>query len=147
MPAGIADRLLRLHFFDNTRGEPDYWQPSDARKSSLTWTVAEADEKEIVLRLEGRALLSKDVDPDKAARGFDLKVTGSLKYDVEKKSITRLDMLVVGDHWGNQTNAKDARPGRQPLGIAFSLVSGKAPGDRIPPQAARELARYLGRDR
>ena len=147
MPAALADRFLRFHFFDNTRGEPDHWERAEVRKSSLTWTVAESDEKEILLRLDGKALLSTDADPAKAVRGFDLAVTGHLRYDVEKKAITRFDLLVVGDHWGDQGNALESRPGRQPLGLAFRLVAGKDAADRIPPQAARELPRYFGRER
>ena len=145
MPAGIADRLLRFHFLDNTRGEPDYWTVAEVRKASLTWTVVGAGDAEVRLRLEGKALLS--ADPIKAARGFDLAVGGELRYDVKAKAITKLDLLVVGDHWGDQYNARDARPGKQPLGIAFGLVGGKEPGERIPPQAARELSRYFGRER
>ena len=147
MPTAIADRLLRFHFHDNTRGEPDYWTSAQVRKSTLTWTVSEASETEIQLRLDGKALLSTDTDPTKAARGFDLAVRGRLRYDVKAKAITKLDLLVVGDHWGDQFNARDARPGKQPLGIAFGLVGGKEPGERIPPQAARELSRYFGRER
>ncbi len=147
MPTGLKDSFLRFHFFDNTRGEPDYWKAAEVRESSLTWTVVESGEKEILLRLDGKALLSTDADPTKARRGFDLAVTGHVRYDVDTKSVTRFDLLVVGDHWGDQGNAVDSRPGRQPLGLAFRLVTGKDAADRIPPQAARELSQYFGRAR
>ncbi len=35
-----------------------------------------------------------------------------------------------------------ARPGRKPLGVAFELVKGDKPDQRIPPQAGREIAAY-----
>ena len=147
MPAALTARFLRFHCLDNTRGEPNYWKPEEVRESSLTWTVIESDAKEILLRLDGKALLSTDANPTKATRGFDLAVTGHLRNDVVSKSITRVDLLVVGDHWGDQSLAIDARPGRQPLGIAFALVSGKETTHRIPPQAARDTSRYFGRQR
>src|SRR5262249_39020986 len=58
MPQRIADRLLRYHLVDNTRGEPPMWQRDHVRSAKLTWTVEEATAAEIRLRLDGSAVLS-----------------------------------------------------------------------------------------
>ena len=47
-----------------------------------------------------------------------------------------------GDHWGRSTFTPGDRSGRKPLGVAFELVAGDKPDQRIPPQAGREIAAY-----
>jgi hypothetical protein len=143
MPAHLAERILRFHLLDNTRGEPNYWQRNQLRKRSLTWIVESVSEKELRLSLEGSALLATDADTAKAARGFDVALRGHLHYDRVRKVITRFDLVAVGEHWGEGTYTRRARPGRKPLGIAFELSPGKAPGDLVPPQGAREVGAYL----
>ena len=56
-----------------------------------------------------------------------------------------LDVLALGEHWGEGRWNGQSRPGRAPLGIAFTLADLDSPADRVPPQAARSLGEYLGR--
>ena len=58
LPARVAERLLRFHLVDNTRGEPNFWRPDEVRRQRLTLTVEEAMAKKLRLRLEGTALLA-----------------------------------------------------------------------------------------
>jgi hypothetical protein len=147
MPRRLADRLLRFHLVDNTRGEPDFWRPGDVRQAELTWTVEEATPASLRLRLDGSALLATVADPDRAGRGFDVRLLGYLHYDRAKGVLDRFDLLAVGDHWGVSTFTPGARPGRKPLGVAMELRRGNDPADLLPPQGARELAAYLGAQR
>jgi hypothetical protein len=147
MPPRLANRLLRFHLLDNTRGEPSSWRPEEVREQSLTWAVEAVTPAEVRLTLRGTALLATAADPAKARRGFDAALLGHLHYDRSRKVITRLDLLAVGDHWGAGPFTGGARPGRKPLGIAFELSPGKEPADRVPPQAAREIDAYWGRGR
>ena len=144
MPRPLADRLLRFHLVDNTRGEPDFWRPGDVRKAELSWTVEEATPASLRLRLDGSALLATDADPDRAKRGYDVRLLGYLHYDRSQGVVDCFDLLAVGDHWGVSTYTPGARPGRKPLGVALELRRGKGPADLLPPQAARELPAYLG---
>jgi hypothetical protein len=66
---------------DNTRGEPDSWRSEDERKADLTWTAEEATPTSLLLRLDGSALLATDADPDRAGRGYDVRLLGYLHYD------------------------------------------------------------------
>jgi hypothetical protein len=147
MPRPLADRLLRYHLVDNTRGEPDFWRPEDVRKAELTWTVEEATPASLRLRLDGSAVLATDADPDRARRGYDVRLLGYLHFDREKGVVDRFDLLAVGDHWGVSTFTPGARPGRKPLGVAMELRRGNDPADLLPPQGARELRAYLGTQR
>ncbi|HZY88248.1 MAG TPA: hypothetical protein VFE78_25655 [Gemmataceae bacterium] len=144
MPRPLADRLLRFHLVDITRGEPDSWRPEDVRKADLTWTAEEATPTSLLLRLDGSALLATDADPDRAGRGYDMRLLGYLHYDRAKGIVDRFDLLAVGDHWGASTFTPGARPGRKPLGVAFELRRGNDPADLLPPQGARWLPGYLG---
>jgi hypothetical protein len=147
LPAAVAERVLRFHLTDNTRGEPDMWRREDVRSQELTVTVEEVTPAAVRLRLDGSALLATRADAAKADRGFDVRLLGGVRYDRAKKAIDRFDVVAVGDHWGQGRFTGGARPGRQPLGVAFELAGGKSAADLVPPQAAREIATYFGRDR
>ena len=97
----------------------------------------------VTLELTGSALMSTEADAKTAKRGFDAALHGRLKYDHEKKAVTELTILAVGDHWGRSAFTPGDRPGRKPLGMVFELVSGKAPAERVPPQASREFDAYF----
>lgn len=145
-PASLAERMLRYHLTDNTRGEPSFWNADQIRARRLQWTVVTASETDLRLRLEGSALMATGEDAKRADRGYEVRLAGILHYDRLRKVIDRLDMVAIGDHWGEGEFTQGARPGRKPLGVAFELSDGKRPADRLPPQAARDLEDYLGRD-
>jgi hypothetical protein len=147
MPAAVTERLLRYHLVDDTRGEPSFWEAKEVRKKRLTWTVEEANDKELRLRLDGSALLATDEDPAKAERGYDVRLFGYLHYDRTRAKIVRFDILALGEHWGSGEFTGEARPGRKPLGVVLELTPGERAADRVPPQAARDPQDYLGRGR
>jgi hypothetical protein len=146
VPRAVAYRLARFHLLDNTRGEPPAWGRQEMRALKLTLTVAEVSDAAVSLRLEGSALLATAADPAKAARGYDARLSGRLRYDRKKRAFDRFDAVAVGEHWGESALTRRARPGRTPLGVAFEL-SGGAAADRVPPQGARWLAGYLRADK
>jgi hypothetical protein len=144
VPPGIVERILRFHLHDNTRGEPEHWRPQEIRTRQLTLTVEEATATTVRLRLDGSALLSTDADPAQARRGFDVRLLGYLTYHPATKTIERFDVVAVGDHWGEGTYTRRARPGRTPLGVAFELARGDSPADQVPPQGIRDAGAYFG---
>ncbi len=147
VPAAVTERVLRFHLTDNTRGEPPMWRREDIRRQDLTLTVEAATPAATRLRLDGAALLSTGADPEKADRGFDVRLLGYVGYDRAARAIDRFDVVAVGDHWGRGPYTGRARPGRTPLGVAFVLANGKAAADRVPPQAIRDPDTYFGRGR
>jgi hypothetical protein len=147
LPSRIAERILRFHLVDNTRGEPPMWARDQVRSRTLTLTVVEATADRVRLRLDGAAVLATDADVARADRGFDARLLGYIDYDRRKKTITRFDLIAVGDSWGEGRFTGGARAGRAPLGIAFDLAAGKLPADRVPPQGIRDRFEYLPRER
>ncbi len=145
MPSRIAERILRFHLVDNTRGEPPMWQRDQIRSQDMKFLVEEVRPEGILLRLEGFAMLATDADLGKAERGYDARLLGYLRYDAKKKAINRFDIVVVGSHWGEGTYTRGARPGKTPLGIAFELTRGDSASNRVPPQGARDLREYFSR--
>jgi hypothetical protein len=146
LPPRVLVRLLRFHFVDNTRGEPNFWGRREVRTQAIQLTVTEVTPKALTLELVGTAVLATDADLDKAKRGYDVAVRGTIRYDREKKAIDRFEGVALGLHWGAGTYTGGARPGRTPLGIAFDLARGDSPLDRVPPQGAREWKSYLQAD-
>lgn len=142
--AAVAERILRFHLIDNTRGEPPMWRKEDIRKSRLTLTVEMVDEAALVLRLNGSVLLATSSAPPAADRGFEAAILGRIRYDRKKESITEFTAVALGDHWGRGTYTGNARSGRTPLGVAFELSPGTSCADKVPPQAAREVDAYFG---
>lgn len=149
MPAAVAQRIARFHLLDNTRGEPAMWRPDEVRKNAMTLTVVEASAERLKLRLDGDVLLSTTAKLPatsqiaKNERGYDVRLLGHIEVDRKKPAVTRFDVVALGDHWGDSTYTRGARPGRTPLGIAFQLADGKQAADAVPPQAAREWNGYV----
>jgi hypothetical protein len=144
LPAAVADRILRFHLVDNTRGEPPMWNKEEVRLQQMTLTVDQVTSERIQLRLDGNALLATDAPLDKGGRGYEVRLLGYLEYNPRDRIIQRFDIVALGDHWGEGTYTRGARPGRTPLGIAFELVRGDLAADRVPPQGARQLHEYFG---
>jgi hypothetical protein len=144
VPKSVAERILRFHLVDNTRGEPDHWTEREIHSQRLSIHVLESSVKEAKLRLEGSALLAQGTDIEKSRRGYDVALLGELTFNNEVQRFTRFDMVALGNHWGQGTFTGRARPGKTPLGVAFELADPANPRDRIPPQGARGVPGYLG---
>lgn len=149
IPAALSARIARFHLVDNTRGEPPMWERDHVRKNALRLTVTEATQSSLKLRLDGEVLLSTTAELPaseevaKNERGYDVHLLGYVEVDRRKPAITRVDIVALGDHWGEGTYTRGARPGKSPFGIAFELADGKHAADAVPPQASRDIGGYL----
>jgi hypothetical protein len=144
LPAAVTERILRFHLIDNTRGEPPMWRREDIRSRDLKLTVTAASPEKVNLQLSGTALLANGPDAATAKNGFDARLFGELRWNRKAQQFERFDIVAIGEHWGEGTFTGGARPGRQPLAIAFELA-GNNPVDRVPPQAARQIGEYFGK--
>ncbi|MEX0714208.1 MAG: hypothetical protein WD278_17875 [Pirellulales bacterium] len=142
----IAERILRFHLVDNTRGEPPFWRADDIRSSRLTVEIEAVTPEQVRLRLEGQALLATDADPARAERGYDASLLGWITFD-RKRQIDAFDIVALGEHWGEGPYTRGARPGRTPLAIVMQLTAGDSPADRVPPAAMRNPQEYLSPSR
>jgi hypothetical protein len=142
LPAKLVERLVRFHLIDNTRGEPPLWSREDVRKCDLRLTCKSLTKTGQRLMLEGTVLLANHADEAKATRGYEARLLGFIEVDGAK--VKSVELVAIGEHWGEGTYTRGARPGRTPLGVYFELTSGKSPADQVPPQGAREWQEYVG---
>jgi hypothetical protein len=144
LPAKLTDRLARFHLIDNTRGEPQLWKPEEIRAHRVTLVVAATTADAVEIRLDGEVLLMTDADPAKAERGYEVRLSGVLRYRPATGTFDKFDLTAVGTHWGEHFDTAPARPGKALLGQSFELA-GEKPGDRVPPQGIRGFDGYYGR--
>ncbi len=154
LPAGIADRLVRRHL--NPRyvydGHSDGLAKDSVRAAELSVTVEAVSAEKIRLRLNGHAKLGKQPAPAVLAGkiasmnqwGYEPTLLGFMEYDPRKQVFTRFDVVALGDQFGKVgLDIGAARPGCQPLGITFELVTGNRPADRVPPGSASTARPYF----
>jgi hypothetical protein len=143
LPDEIAARIARFHLTDNTRGEPNMWQSHEVLRREMTLTVSEVTDQRVQLKLVGSVLLATERDTEKAKRGYDAALLGTIAFDRSTGAVVRFDVAALGDAWGSGTYTRGARPGRNPLAVVFELAAGDRPADKVPPQAMREPTRYF----
>jgi hypothetical protein len=141
LPPAVVRRIARFHLVDNTRGEPPMWRADEVREARLELVAREVTESTLAFTLEGRVSLEER----RGTRGYEARVLGAIEHDRQAGGIRRFDVVAIGEHWGEGPYTRGARPGRTPLGIAFVLAAGDRESDKVPPQAARDLAEYFGR--
>ncbi len=111
------------------------------RDSTLTITVDKADDRQVLLRVDGHARLGKPLDDQSKdqpeTRGSELRIVGEVAYDRREQRIHRFDLAGVGRAWGNKMNyvGREVRLETHPwhYGIACELVTTAEPADLIPP--------------
>ncbi len=122
-------RLARFHLVDSTRGEPSMWK--------------EADLRQLDLRLENGELRGTvHLETASGDRGYQASVFGVI--ETKGGRVTKFEVAVKGEFWGEGRYARRAPKGKFPLAVAFTLADGKDVADRIPPQGSRGwLGGYL----
>lgn len=137
VPHKIAQRIARLHLVDNTRGEPPQWRKDEVKSVEFTLTPESATRA----KLSGRF----HMETRDGKRGCTVTLVGWLEHKAGR--ITALQAAATGDHWGDATYTRGARPGKTPIGFAFTLVTKPGPADSVPPQGSRWLEAYYDPDR
>lgn len=148
IPASLERRLLRFYAGDLA------WRPTETkiRSAELLLTIDKVEDQHVVLKLVGHTKTGCTFEggrpPSKNALGHDLggadlRWLGQLRYDRKKKSFDRFEIVALGEAWGGsprQTATTNFYRGgehrRWPIGLAFELVTGVRPVDRLPPQNA-----------
>jgi hypothetical protein len=146
VPAAITERLFRFHLVPTMAyGEAIGWAKKDIRAGKLDRVVEEVGQDRVRLRLEGYALLGPDyetvakkVQAKGRAWGYEPHLLGHLEYQPSTGKITRFDLVALGDTYGKLQEGLlyFYRPEREPLGVAFEMVSCDVPANRVSPRAA-----------
>lgn len=122
MPQQLARRIARYHLVDNTRGEPPMWRENEIR--------------ELTVSLEdGNLTGSVHLQTKDGRRGYQAKLKGVVESAEGK--VTRMDIVCLGEFWGEGPYTRRAPKGKFPLAIVFELADGSDVADQIPPQGSR----------
>jgi hypothetical protein len=129
-PDSLAARLARFHLVDNTRGEPPMWSADEIKKLAFTLE-------------DGRLTGSIHLETKAGDRGYQADLLGFIT--AKEGRVTRFDLVVRGQFWGEGTFTRGAPRGKFPVAVAFGLSDGKCVANQVPPQAARggSLKLYL----
>lgn len=147
-PATLQNRIVTYYASPEMIG----WNNrpyGEIRASGFTLTVEDASDAGFRLRLEGYARKGKPFDEKSVEpMGGDFRFLGHLRFDARKKAFDRFDLVALGKGWGGGGEpANGAGTGKHVeyvpvferavrpygVGIAYQLVSGERPADRVPP--------------
>ena len=146
VPEKLTQRLARFHYIDNTRGEPQFWKKSEIRDNQMSLSVIAVSPEQVELQLTATVTLATKADLAKADRGFEAQSIGWIKYNRTKKEFEQFDVASIGLHWGDHFHNGTARPGRNPLGLWWTLADLTKPGNTIWPQGIRDKDPYMKGD-
>lgn len=158
VPAAVQRRIFRYYACDLYRRPVD-----NVREGELTLTVEEVTPDAVKLRLDGRAKTGAEFDASNPLQGYrrgtvggpknaetstlhgaQFRFLGFLSYSLSKKAFDRFDVVGLGEAWGWFTEGYRGGPHEPrrplPVGVAFELVSGERPADRVTPFGALPYA-------
>ena len=115
--ADLRERLPML-LNDNTRGEPGRWRKSEIKRFDVNLQDG---------RITGRA----HFENASATRGYKAELLGFVA--AKDGVLTRFDMVVHGNYWGEGRYTRNGPKGTFPFAIAFRLSDGTEPYDTPPP--------------
>ena len=128
-PESLKTRISRFHFVDNTRGEPPMWKTTEIRTMEMSLS-------------DGVVHGFCEISTENGDRGFDAELRG--KIEAANGRLVRMDLVCLGEFWGEGRYTGGAPEGKFPLAISFTLADGTDLADRIPPQGSRGwVAGYL----
>ena len=135
VPDLLAMRIARFHLVDNTRGEPPHWRRDEVRNLEfrISPMVPASDSS---YRNAFRIAGTFHLETRDGKRGYKGEIDGYMRMH-DKTGNQDFHLVAIGDHWGEGTYTRGARPGKNPLAVVFALADRNKPENQVPPQAAR----------
>lgn len=135
LPKTVAGRLVRFHFVDNIRGEPNFWRPAEVQKANFTCTFVRTSSTSTLYKLSGTfAMRTAD-----NARGMEGKIEGNVV--VTNKAQMIVQAYGEGSAWGAGTYTPNPPAGKFPM--VFAIVTADDAVSRVvTPQAATWAGEY-----
>lgn len=116
-PDNLKKRMPAL-LNDNTRGEPGRWRSSEIKQFDVTLEDG---------RIEG-VVHFENATGD---RGYKAELLGFVA--AKDGALTRFDIVVNGQYWGEGRYTRNGPKGKFPFAVAFRLSDGTEPYDTPPP--------------
>jgi hypothetical protein len=117
LPDSLKGRLPAL-LNDNTRGEPGRWRSSEIKRFDVDLA-------------EGRVTGRVHFETESGERGYQAELLGFVA--AKDGVLTRFDIVVKGDYWGEGRFTRNGPEGKFPFAVAFRLSDGTEPYDTPPP--------------
>jgi hypothetical protein len=138
VPKSVCQRIATFHLHDKALGTPGFFW--DKASCTMNLSVFEVSDTRIRMSLKGSALLGEKDG------GYSVNFDGLVIYDRTKGKLIHLMVVALGRDGGEQRTTKvrdsslnisyEVPKGTTPLlAVAFELVSGERPIDRVPPYA------------
>ena len=124
-PDSLARKLVRFHAVDNTRGEAPMW--SDQQIESL----------DLQMEKDGTVLGSTRLSTADGKRSYRADIRGHV--ELEEGVLTRFDLVLKGEFFGQGRFTPGAPAGAFPLAVAFRLASDQDVASRVRPQALKAV--------
>ena len=143
LPGKIAERMLRFHLVDNTRGEPSIGGAMRSERASFISSSRTFLPRKSNCASKARPCSQRTLIPkrQRAAISHDSSIHSI------RQAATRLNSVryCSGGDQGQRPYTRTMPGPPHAAGRGVELASGKSPADRIAPQGARELGSYFGR--
>ena len=139
LPDSVAMRIARFHLVDNTRGEPPHWRRDEVRKLEFRISPVDGDSERNSFRIAGTFHL----ETEDGKRGYTGEIDGYVRPQDENENLD-FHLVAIGDHWGEGTYTRGARPGKNPLAVVFTHTDRSKSQNQIPPQGIRWQEGYFG---
>lgn len=137
VPDSVAQRLATFHLMDKALGCGVFlWENA---RADLTLRVASVDPGTMHMDLQGLAWIGKKGD-------YPVRLQGRLTVDRIRGEFTRFDLIALGQDEGDMRTPEQRRQrfniwyrvspqAKLVMAIAFELIEGSRPIDRVPPYA------------
>ena len=83
------------------------------------------------------------LETEDGKRGYTGEIDGYVRPQDENENLD-FHLVAIGDHWGEGTYTRGARPGKNPLAVVFIRTDRSKSQNQIPPQGIRWQEGYFG---
>jgi hypothetical protein len=144
VPRPLVERLARMHFVDNVRGQTTHFPPRAVQEAQITSRITAIEGDVVVLRLEGRTKTDhegrwsvgglRDMSRSSQNRGVELQLLGNARWDTKQEKFVGFEVVAAGTRWGaTQYNGRSRDRDPAPFGVVLSLA-GDSGAERVAPE-------------
>ena len=132
LPKALVDRLVRLHFVDNVKGQTSRFAASAVAGSWIETQVVARQGALVKLKIVGETQGMAPPNWWQDSNGVVTRLLGNATFDLDGQRFTDFEFVALGRRWGStRLNGRRRDPESGPLGYVFRLADVDSP--RIAP--------------
>jgi len=126
VPEELVQRLARFHFTDTVRAFADAYPQRCVKEAKMTATITDVTGQVVSIRFDGKVRTSQDDTRSfgrlrrKPQRGYDAKLLGYAKFDLDKMRFLSFDLVAFGTNRGGGVRANFEDPVK--MGVVLELA-------------------------